>query len=287
MRAACAAKRPCRVRSWGKGCAVAFQPSSTCARSAPRSRESAERRPSGSAAMASSSASRCPAMRSTVPASNSASRKMQRPAEELAGVGRWLSVRSNLATRSLPSRTARSGQLRAQRRAPPPAPARAPGRRSPGRPARARGCAPRSSSSTRRSKGSSWCSYAPSAVSRTRPSSSRQVGSPPRSRAQGQHVDEEADQPLRLRPAAPRDRACRRPRRPARRSAPAAPATAASSVMNSVVPSRRASARSASASAGPGARRRGLPPRCPAPPDAGRSTGTSSSGGAPASRSRQ
>ncbi len=37
------------------------------------------------------------------------------------------------------------------------------------------------SSSTSLSKGSSWWSYAPSALSRTRPSSSPQVGSPDRS----------------------------------------------------------------------------------------------------------
>ena len=37
------------------------------------------------------------------------------------------------------------------------------------------------SSSTSFSKGVSWCEYAPSAVSRTRPTSSRNVGSPDRS----------------------------------------------------------------------------------------------------------
>ena len=50
----------------------------------------------------------------------------------------------------------------------------------------------------------------PSAACRTRPSSSRKLGSPERSPAHHQRVDEEADQPLQLRPGPARDRRAHR-----------------------------------------------------------------------------
>ena len=221
------------------------------------------------------------------------------------------------ALRPLPRRTGPSGR-RARRRAPPLRPGRSaagrtwrsalpvaerlhlhaaqrqplaaaarpgPGRRSPGRAACASGSRSAASSSTSCSKGRSWCAYAPSAASRTRPSSSRKVGSPPRSPRSTSVLTKKPISPSGLQPAPARDRAPhhhvvlsgvaaqqRLPRRQQRHEQrrPLAP---------------RERPRASATSSGGQATRRGSPRARSAPPARGRSVGSSSSGGAPARRS--
>ena len=225
-RPACAppARRTARGRSAPAGYprSVAFHSSSTCARSAALEQRHAPRADrSGSAATASSSATKCPSIRSTVAASNSVARgtraapRSARPSSSRSQRrGRtWpcsLAALERLGAPPRPAGAPRRARLEreqhleergaAERRAPAPAPppaarTAAPGGRRRRAPPRARG--------------------------RAAPGS---VGSPDRSAAQHQRVDEEADQPLHLARACGRRWACPPPRRPAPRSAPAAPA---------------------------------------------------------------
>jgi hypothetical protein len=140
------------------------------------------------------------------------------------------------------------------------------------------------SASTSRSKGSAWCSKAPSAVSRTRSTSAAKEGAPS-SRVRSASVP--AKKPIsrsasgvgRFATGVPTTTSSSPDQRP--RSA----AQAASSTMKGVAPCARAS--SATRSAVPGGRWKPTdPPRPLGSAGRGRSVGRSSSGGAPASASR-
>jgi hypothetical protein len=139
------------------------------------------------------------------------------------------------------------------------------------------------SSATSRSNGTSWCSYAPSVPSRTRPSSSRKVGSPERSVRSTSVL---AKKPIssstsrRVRPAMGLPTTTS--------SLPlyfdSSSWKAESSTMYSVAPSPRPSAWRRSSSAR-GRSNLSRAPRCDCTGGRGRSVGSSSSAGAPASRS--
>jgi hypothetical protein len=141
------------------------------------------------------------------------------------------------------------------------------------------------SSSTRRSKGRSWCSCASSMVRRTRPSSSRKVGSPERSVRRRSVLTKQ--------PMSPAVSGRSRWAAPELTTTSCSPEQRESSTLNadrstrcSVAFSRAASDLSASPSSR-GSSKRSRAPRKLRAAGRGRSAGSSSTAGAPASRSRQ
>ena len=140
------------------------------------------------------------------------------------------------------------------------------------------GRAPAASASTSRSKGTSWCAKAPGRGLRPAPSSVANDGSPSRSRAQHQRVDEEADEPLGLRPRAVGHRRADEQVLLPRVARRAAPGTRANRVMNSVAPSRAAQRLEARAQLGRRAESSPPPPRDERTAGRGRSVGSSSGG---------
>ncbi len=279
MRAACSANSSCTQRASTGAAPETPQSVRIESRSASPKRGRSERRRSGAATIPSSSARKCPAIRSMVAPSHRSVRYSRAP-EIPSPPSLSVRIRSKAIT---PVRVA-SGSTRAPpRRSGPSAPADSsanvtwktgewPGLRS------------TPTSSTRRSKGRSWWSSAASIPARVRRSAPRTVGASARRARRARTFTKKpisGSCSTRLRPATgvptttsscPDQRAssaCH----PARR------------VMNGVASSRRPSSRSAPVSAG-GSSSGTDAPRASATAGRGRSVGSSSSGGAPASASR-
>ncbi len=140
------------------------------------------------------------------------------------------------------------------------------------------------SASTRRSNGTSWCWYAPSVPSRTRPSSAWNDGLPERSVRSASVLTKKPISPsvsrrVRLAMGVPTTTSSCPDQRASNRS------SAASSTMYGVAPSRLASVRTPSAVSGASARNT-YPARGSGAAARGWSVGSSSTGGAPPRRSR-